>query len=527
MGVVAAPAPTPSSQRCRRAWPASSRFAATAQCRCCGCRSPSRASRRPASTARCGCPCVTPTAHDLAVRLLAERRPHPAADSACAAPGSRSTSRESSGFSWPSRAPTAISVVVDDGNGAALAGRSGRSGSLALPSCSPTARPRNGPVPLWQVLWAVSRRRGRVRPAAAGTGATGGPCALRRSPTRGSACRRCSRRPCRSTRRDGTSRPDRCGTPCSRHAAVAYADLVRIAAGRTTGVLSLVPVGLAARCRRRRPARACWPSCCPRPSFLPAAADGQEQTAAAAGCGRPRHGVSVELVDRPGGGRPRTAAGRVVRTIVERRPWRPWGYAETADRRRRRCAGWPAPRAVVVAGALRRASRCACPPGRDRDDLGALPVPLADGRLVTGARGVVRARVGCRPPGRGSNGSEFAWSTPRPPIRCCWRWAPYQPRRVTCSTTSGCAAAVEESMGRRRPGRARRRSCSRWSRRLHRVAPGELPWLGQLDPDRRRGWARARRGAPAAGRGMGVHGRSGRRALRRRSPQRSSSPLGC
>ena len=99
------------------------------------------------------------------------------------------------------------------------------------------------------------------------------------------------------------------------------------------------------------------------------------------------------------------------------------------------------------------------------ESLGALPVPLADGRTT-------RGRVACCCPAtaacpRASTRSGCGSCTPMPPTRCCCGWAPSRRPLPSCSTSPRCARPS------RTPGTTSRRP--RWLRRCSRWCSGRAP----------------------------------------------------
>ena len=350
--------------------------AATATCRCCGC--PSRPQGEP------------PDGFDTAVVL--PLRDEVAADAVRAQLDARWTTR------CCSRCPRWREVVLDvDGRRRVLTGADralaraprgrGAGRRPSGPSCWPTAPPRSGASAGWQVLWAVPRDRGASRVPAR--------CTPRRPPTSRCRCLRCCwpRCPLDPTRRHVAPGPaDRpAGRPSAR------------AATRTCSPSWPPP----ARVRRsRRPAAGAG-----RPARRGAGRSAARAGAAAAARGRDparRRGRSRRCAR----GTPScwTSTPTRPRSPRWRRGWPVWsphpswaraalralGVAGAAARRR---GGNPAgARAIRRPGAscTRGWRRSRWTPTRARR-WRALPVPLADGRVVRGARGLLLGEPGQLP----------------------------------------------------------------------------------------------------------------------------------
>ena len=288
---------------------------------------------------------------------------------------------------------------------------------------------------------------------------------------------------------------------------------------------------------------------------------------------------------RPARPRARTRRGRARSTV----PCAPRRSARSVARRccaRRRASGCTRGDAVVVVGRRRRrtrgAGRRAAGPGRrppragparrtaaadgrgrrparrastgepqwwhglyaalaDRgasgllESLGALPVPLADGRTTRGPRGLLLPGDGGLPDGPRT--ARAAGRAPRggPPAAAA-AGRRRGDRRASCSTSPRCAPRS------RTPGTTSRRPrwptpCSRWSQRAG-TRPGELPWLGELPlPDdggelaagprarAARLAARPRR-RPGGGRPSGAGAARPLGARRARRRRRAGRPLG-
>ena len=404
-------------------------------------------------------------AHDLAVRLLAEVDP----TLLLTLPALQRIEVDLEGVQRilvAEPGADGISVVVDDG--AALRWRVlRRSGSLA-PELLADRPAEERSRTLWQVLWAVAvDEAGCVQPLPVRV-----PAAVR-APTitdegLGLPALLSASLPLDPTRRHVAAGPLR--DAVLGHAAVAYADLVRMLPADDR-VLSLVPVGLALGAVDGV-LRGLLAELLPETAFLPSA-DGQEQRL------RPRDAVvldtaSVELV---------TVLAEVVPGLLPA-AWSGRSSApalETMGVRRLRIAD-----VVDALGGLRRepswwrglyaALADALPAGRDRDDLGALPVPLADGRLVTGARGVVLPGSEPLPVGLERLGVRVVDPAAAHPLLLALGAVPASPRDLL--DDERLRSAVEESWDDDDPDELVTVVLTLVAGA--RVAPGELPWLGQL-----------------------------------------------
>ncbi len=238
-----------------------------------------------------------------------------------------------------------------------------------------------------------------------------------------------------------------------KEAATAYAELLRTRAKAGDDVLRLVPTGLAAGALDDGFARRCSPSSRPRRCSVP------PRTTTLL---RPRDAVVVDGADGALVGMlAHVIGGLVGATRMDKPALDALGVRRLPARRGRR----PARRhrrvaaAGLVAGDLRAPSADSVNDPLTRESLGALPVPLADGRVVRGARGLLlpgadlpaealsafgSVRPPRRPPRRRARDARTSGRGRREPARLA------RERRTACSR-GGLARC-----GRSRGGRARR-----------------------------------------------------------------------
>ncbi|BEP14452.1 hypothetical protein acdb102_27630 [Acidothermaceae bacterium B102] len=362
--------------------------------------------------------------------------------------------------------PDGDTVVVDDGN--ALRWRVTRASGL-LPVALLADRPAEERLRTsWQVLWAVCLDAEghvqslpvRVPPAVRAPTVT--------DETLGLPALLSATLPLDPTRRHiaaGALRDTVLG-----HAAAAYTELVR-SLPADVGVLSLVPVGLPLGAvdgvlRHLLAERL------PETSFLPAAVDAGLTL-------RPRDAVVLDLAS--------PALVDVLAEVVPGllpAPWSGRGAAaalETLGVRRLRLAD-----VVDALGGLRReptwwhalygALAEAVPAGRDRDDLGALPVPLADGRLVTGARGLVLAGSAALPVGLERLGVRVVDAEAAHPLLLSLGAVAAAPRELL--DDDRLRAAVDDSLDADDPDELAEVVLALVA--AAGLSAGDLPWLGRL-----------------------------------------------
>ena len=362
--------------------------------------------------------------------------------------------------------PEGDTVVVDDGN--ALRWRVVRAQG-ALPAALLADRPaEERSRTSWQVLWAVSLDAdGRLQPLPVRV-----PPAVR-APTvtderLGLPALLSATLPLDSTRRHiaaGALRDTVLG-----HAATVYTELVRTLPADAR-VLSLVPVGLPLGAVDGV-LRDLLAERLPETSFLPAAGDDDVRL-------RPRDAVVLDV-----------ASDALVAVLAEVVPgllpaaWsgRPSAAAlDTLGVRRLRLSD-----AVDALAGLRRepawwhslyaALAEAVPAGRDRDELGALPVPLADGRLVTGARGLVLPGDEVLPAGLDRLGVRVVDGEAAHPLLLSIGAVPATPRDLL--DDERLRTAVEESLDADDPDELAEVVLALVA--AAHLASGELPWLGKL-----------------------------------------------
>jgi hypothetical protein len=363
-------------------------------------------------------------------------------------------------------APDGCTVIVDDG--AVLRWRVlRRAGSLppALLADRP-AEERNRTR--WEVLWAVSvDEADRVQPLPLRLSAAVRAPTITEE-TLALPALLSATLPLDPTRRHIAAGPLR--DAVLGHAAEAYAELVR-SLPADPGILSLVPVGLALGAvegvLRDRLAELL-----PETAFLPAAVNASLRL-------RPRDAV---VLDADG-----AALVDVLSEVVPGLLPAGWlsrsssAALETLGVRRLRLSD-----VVDALGGLRRepswwrglyaALAEAVPPGRDRDELAALPVPLADGRLVTGPRGLILPGTQPIPVGVDRLGVRVVDLEAAHPLLLSLGAVPASPRDLL--EDERLRSAVEESMGDDEPDELAAVVLALLAGAA--VSPGELPWLGRL-----------------------------------------------
>jgi hypothetical protein len=254
------------------------------------------------------------------------------------------------------------------------------------------------------------------------------------------------------------------------HAAAAFADLLReLPTG--PGVLALVPIGLPLGAvdgvLRHRLA-----DVLPETPFLPAAADPSLRL-------RPRDAVVLDLAGEAlvdvlaevvPGLLPAAWSGRSSSAALETLGVRRLRLSDVVDALSglRREPSWWRGLYAALAEAL--------PAGRDRADLGALPVPLADGRLVTGARGLVLPGAKPLPEGLQLLGVRVVDAGAAHPLLFALGAVPASPRDLL--DDERLRSAVEDSLDSDDPDELAAVVLSLVA--AGHVLPGELPWLGQL-----------------------------------------------
>ena len=255
-----------------------------------------------------------------------------------------------------------------------------------------------------------------------------------------------------------------------RHAATAYTELVR-SLPVDAGVLSLVPIGLPLG-EVDGVLRDLLSDRLPETAFLPAAVDPVLRL-------RPRDAVVLDVASEAlvsaldevvPGLLPAAWSTRATSAALQTLGVRRLRLADVVDALaglRREPAWWHALYAALAE---------AVPAGRDRDDLGALPVPLADGRLVTGARGVVLPGDEPLPIGLDQLGVRVVDAEAAHPLLLSIGAVPASPRELL--DDERLRAAVDESLDADDPDALAEIVLAL----VHQagVAPGDLPWLGRL-----------------------------------------------
>ncbi|MDX6254371.1 MAG: hypothetical protein QOJ11_705 [Frankiales bacterium] len=362
--------------------------------------------------------------------------------------------------------PDGLTVIVDDG--AALRWRVvRRSGTLPAELLAGRPTEERGRS-RWQVLWAVNvDDAGCVQTLPVRV-----PAAVR-APTitderLGLPALLSATLPLDPTRRHIAAGPLR--DAVLGHAADAYAELLR-ALPADPGVLALVPIGLALGpvdgvLRDRLAERL------PETAFLPAAGDTGVRL-------RPRDAAVLDttgealvevLAEVVPGLLPAAWSGRASTAALQTLGVRRLRLSDVVDALgglRREPSWWYALYAALAE---------AVPAGRDRDDLGALPVPLSDGRLVTGARGLVVPDDEALPPGLDRLGVRVVDAEAAHPLLLALGAVPASPRELL--EDERLRSAVEESMDADDPDEVAAVVLALVS--AAHVGPGELGWLGRL-----------------------------------------------
>ena len=255
-----------------------------------------------------------------------------------------------------------------------------------------------------------------------------------------------------------------------RHAAVAYTALVR-SLPADVGVLSLVPVGLPLG-EVDGVLRDLLSERLPETSFLPPAVDAGMTL-------RPRDAVVLDLASPAlvevlaevvPGLLPAAWSGRASAAALQTLGVRRLRLADVVDALggvRREPAWWYALYAALAE---------AVPAGRDRDDLGALPVPLADGRLVTGARGLVLPGSAALPVGLERLGVRVVDAVAAHPLLLSLGAVAAAPRELL--DDGRLRAAVDESLDADDPDDIAEVVLALVA--AAGISMSELPWLGRL-----------------------------------------------
>ena len=362
--------------------------------------------------------------------------------------------------------PDGITVVTDDG--ATLRWRvvrgSGRLDPALLAGRPVEERARSR----WQVLWAVSvDELGHVTPLPVRV-----PSAVR-APTvtdegLGLPALLSASLPLEPTRRHVAAGPLR--DAVLGHAAELFAELLRTLPV-DPGVLSLVPVGLPLGAVDGA-LRGLLADRLPETSFLPSAADADLRQ-------RPRDAVVLELsgdalvevlAEVVPGLLPAAWSGRASAAALETLGVRRLRLADVVDALgglRREPAWWHALYAALAQ---------AVPAGRDRDELAALPVPLADGRMVTGARGLVLPGDAPLPVGLDRLGVRVVDADAAHPLLLSLGAVPAGPRELL--DDARLRSAVEESLEDDEPDELAAVVLALVA--AAHLGPGDLPWLGAL-----------------------------------------------
>jgi hypothetical protein len=359
-----------------------------------------------------------------------------------------------------------LTVVVDDG--AALRWRVlRRSGTLPVELLADRPAEERGRTH-WQLLWAVNvDEAGSVQPLPVRV-----PSAVR-APTitdesLGLPALLSASFPLDPTRRHIAAGPLR--DAVLGHAAVAYADLLRSLPAEPR-VLTLVPLGLALGAVDGV-LRDLLATTLPETPFLPAAVDRELRL-------RPRDAVVLDtagealvdvLAEVVPGLIPAAWSGRSSAAALETLGVRRLRLADVVDALsglRREPSWWHA---------LYSALAEAVPPGRDRDELGALPVPLAEGRLVTGARGLVLPGADVLPAGLDRLGVRVVDAEAAHPLLLALGAVPAAPRELL--EDERLRAAVDGALDDDDPDEVADAVLGLVA--AARIRAGELPWLGRL-----------------------------------------------
>jgi hypothetical protein len=362
--------------------------------------------------------------------------------------------------------PDGDTVVADDGG--ALRWRVIRR-TGTLPAALLADRPAEERARTdWQVLWAVSLDAdGRVQPLPVRV-----PSAVR-APTvtdegLGLPALLSATLPLDPTRRHiaaGALRDTVLG-----HAAAAYTELIR-SLPVDPGVLALVPVGLP-NGAVDGVLRDLLAERLPEIAFLPAAVDPSLRL-------RPRDTVVIDgaspalvevLAEVVPGLLPAAWSGRGAFSALEALGVRRLRLADVVDA----LAGLS--REPTWWHALYAALAETVPPGRDREDLRALPVPLADGRLVTGARGLVVAGTDPLPAGLEHLGVRVVDAAAAHPLLLALGAVPAGPRELL--DDDRLRAAVEDSLDADDPEELADVVLALVA--AAGVSAGDLPWLGRM-----------------------------------------------